>query len=148
MTLGKALGGGLPVGCMLAKPELSAMLKPGMHGCTLGGNPICAAAGATVLETIAKENLSARASQLGEIAVSRIRNFKNGKVKDVRGRGLMLGIELTIPDGGPIVTAALAKGLIINATQKNVLRLAPALTIEEKELSAGLQLLDEVLSAA
>ena len=149
LTLGKALGGGLPVGCMFAVPDKAACLKPGTHGCTLGGNPICAAAGAAVLETLEKEGLPARAAALGESAAARIRNFKHGgKIKDVRGRGLMLGVELTIPDGGAVVKEAIARGLVINATHKNILRIAPALTIADKTLEKGLELLEEAIAAA
>src|SRR5262249_22001317 len=101
MTLGKAIGGGVPVGCMFARPDKAALLKPGTHGCTLGGNPICAAAGAAMLETLEKENLAARAGKLGDLAVGKIRSFKNAaKIKEIRGKGLMLGLELAIPDGG------------------------------------------------
>ncbi len=149
MTLGKALGGGVPAGCMFASPAKAAFLKPGTHGCTLGGNPICAAVAAAVMETMEKENLPARAAALGQMATERLRAFKNATthIKEVRGRGLMLGIELNIPDAAPIVQQALLRGLIINATQKNVIRLAPALTIPEATLRAGLDLLEQTLNS-
>ncbi|MGN6368465.1 MAG: aspartate aminotransferase family protein [Phycisphaerae bacterium] len=149
MTLGKALGGGVPVGCMFAEPGRAALLKPGTHGCTLGGNPICAAVGAAVLETVETEKLQERAVRLGEMAVGRIRKFKNAgeKIKEVRGRGLMLGVELTAADGSPVVNHALANGLIINATRKNVLRLAPALTVSEELLQKGLDVLERAINA-
>ena len=149
MTLGKALGGGVPVGCMLAVPEKAALLKPGTHGCTLGGNPICAAVAAAVLETVERDNLCEAAVKLGEIASARIRNFKNPaeKIKEVRGRGLMLGVELTAADGSPVVNHALANGLIINATRKNVLRLSPALTMTEPTLHRALDLLEQAINA-
>lgn len=149
LTLGKALGGGVPVGCMFSRPERAAFLKPGTHGCTLGGNPICAAVGGKVLETIEKEGLAARAVALGELVVKRIAAFKSAtKIKDVRGRGLMLGVELNLADGGPVVAGALARGLVINATHKVVLRIAPALTIPEESLNRGLDILDEAIGAA
>jgi acetylornithine/N-succinyldiaminopimelate aminotransferase len=149
LTLGKALGGGAPVGCMFAEPGRAALLKPGTHGCTLGGNPICAAVGAAVLETVERDNLCAAAVKLGEIAAGRIRNFKNAseKIKEVRGRGLMLGVELAAADGSPVVNHALANGLIINATRKNVLRLSPALTITEGTLQQGLDILERAINA-
>jgi acetylornithine aminotransferase len=149
MTLGKALGGGLPVACMFAIPAKASFLRPGTHGCTLGGNPICAAAAAAVLETIGRDNLAARAATLGETAVARVRAFKSGasKIREIRGRGLMLGIELAMPDGSAIVKEALSRGLVLNVTQKNVVRLAPALTIPEQTLHAGLDLLDTALGA-
>ncbi|HVS70162.1 MAG TPA: acetylornithine/succinylornithine family transaminase [Phycisphaerae bacterium] len=148
MTLGKALGGGVPVACMFAKPELAALLKPGTHGCTLGGNPICAAVAAAVFDTLEKENLPAQAAQKGKRITDALASFKNvGKIKQIRGSGLFLGIQLHAPDAGPVVQAALAAGLILNATSKNVLRLAPALTITPRDLEEAMPLLDQALSA-
>jgi acetylornithine/succinyldiaminopimelate/putrescine aminotransferase len=148
MTLGKALGGGVPTGCMFAKPEKAALLKPGTHGCTLGGNPLCAAVSSAVFDVMEKEKLPERALKLGGKVMDRIRGIKNaGKVKEVRGSGLFIGVELAIPDGGPVVTAALSRGVIVNATAKNVLRLCPALTIEESVMERGLGILDEALGA-
>jgi acetylornithine/N-succinyldiaminopimelate aminotransferase len=149
ISMGKALGGGLPVGGILAQPERAAFFKPGTHGCTLGGNPLCAASAAAVLETLEKENLSARAAQLGEKIVARIKSFNpaaSAKIKDIRGRGLMLGIELHQPDATALVPAALAKGLALNVTHKHVVRLAPAITIPEDLAMKGLDILEAVLS--
>ncbi|MCL2646316.1 MAG: aspartate aminotransferase family protein [Phycisphaerales bacterium] len=149
MTLGKAIGGGVPVGCMFATPEKAALLKPGMHGCTLGGNPLCAAVAAAVFDVLDKDQLPAKATKLGEMAKTRIRGFKNAgsRIKDVRGHGLFIGVELTATDGTPVVMAALAKGLIVNATSKNVLRICPALTIEEQQLMRGLDILEQAIAA-
>ena len=150
MTLGKALGGGMPTGCMFARPEKAAFFKPGTHGCTLGGNPVCAAVSAAVLETLENDKLHDRAARLGTIVVGRIKGFKNAatKIKQIRGKGLFLGVELAAADGAPVVQAALARGLIVNATQKNVLRIAPALTIDEPTLSKALDILEQAIDAA
>jgi acetylornithine/N-succinyldiaminopimelate aminotransferase len=147
LTLGKALGGGLPVGCMFARPQLATLLKPGTHGCTLGGNPICATAAATVMDVLEKEQLPARAAKVGTVAMEKIRTFKNAgaRIRNVRGKGLLIGVELLSADGAPVVKKALALGLIINATQKNVLRLSPALTISEDTLNKGLAILEQAL---
>jgi predicted acetylornithine/succinylornithine family transaminase len=150
ISMGKALGGGLPVGGILAKPERAAFFKPGTHGCTLGGNPICAAAGAAVLATLEKENLSARAAALGEKVVARVKAFSPAaasKIKEVRGRGLFLGIELVQPDASALVPAALAKGLALNVTHKHIVRLAPALTIPEDLAMKGLDILEQAIAA-
>jgi acetylornithine/N-succinyldiaminopimelate aminotransferase len=150
ISMGKALGGGLPVGGILAKPDRAAFFKPGTHGCTLGGNPICAAAAAAVLETLEKENLSGRAAALGEKIVARVRSFNPAaasKIKEIRGRGLMLGIELLQPDATALVPAALNRGLALNVTHKHVVRLAPALTIPENLAMQGLDLLEQSLAA-
>src|SRR5213076_2451783 len=117
MTLGKAVGGGLPVGVMFAKPEIAALMGPGKHGCTLGGNPICMSVAKTIFDVIDREGLLAHASQLGERAISRLRNEQRiqAKLVDVRGRGLMLGIELkAAPDKESFVPRALSRGIIIN----------------------------------
>jgi acetylornithine/N-succinyldiaminopimelate aminotransferase len=150
ISMGKALGGGLPVGGILARPDRAAFFKPGTHGCTLGGNPVCAATAAAVLETLEKENLSARAAALGDKIVARIKAFAPtaaAKIKEIRGRGLMLGIELVQPDATALVPAALAKGLALNVTHKHVVRLAPALTIPEDLAMKGLDILEQSLAA-
>jgi predicted acetylornithine/succinylornithine family transaminase len=146
MTLGKAVGGGLPTGVMFAIPEKAALLKPGTHGCTLGGNPVCAAASLAVFETLAKEKLPERAERLGMKAMEQIRGFKNAsKIKEVRGRGLFIGVEMNAADASSVAATALSRGVIVNVTVKNVLRICPALTITEGELERGLGLLDEAL---
>lgn len=98
LTLGKAVGGGLPVGAMFAKPETAKFLVPGRHGCTLGGNPVCMSVARTIFDVIERENLLAHAAALGEHAIAQLRGEKTlkDKIHEVRGRGLMLGVELKI----------------------------------------------------
>jgi acetylornithine/N-succinyldiaminopimelate aminotransferase len=147
MTLGKAVGGGLPVGVMFAKPEVAALMVPGKHGCTLGGNLICMAASKAIFETIEREKLLSHAATLGERAIARLRGEPKlkGKVADVRGRGLFLGVELAEPPE-KIVERALEKGLVMNLTSQKVLRLAPPINIEEKLLNEGLDRLIDVIA--
>ena len=111
MTLGKAIGGGLPVGAMFAKPEIAALLVPGKHGCTLGGNPVCMAVSKTIFDVIERERLLEHAASLGEHAMSRLRNEAKikAKVADVRGRGLFIGVELKDP-AEKLVDKALSAG--------------------------------------
>jgi acetylornithine/succinyldiaminopimelate/putrescine aminotransferase len=139
ITLGKAVGGGLPVGIMFAKPEIAALLVPGKHGCTLGGNPICMAASRAVFETIDKEKLTDHAATLGEYGIARLKNEKKiaPKIAGVRGKGLMIGIELKQPPE-KLVEAGLEKGIVINLTSKNVIRLAPPINISRQEWDLGL----------
>jgi acetylornithine/N-succinyldiaminopimelate aminotransferase len=142
LTLGKAIGGGLPVGAMFAKPEVAKLLVPGKHGCTLGGNPICMAVARTIFDVIEKDKLLAHAAALGEHAIARIRydaSIKD-KVADVRGRGLMLGVELKNPPQ-KLVDRGLENGIIINLTAQKVIRLAPPLTISAAEWDRGLDAL-------
>jgi len=146
ITLGKAVGGGLPVGIMFAKPEIAALLLPGKHGCTLGGNPICMAASKAVFETIDREKLTEHAAVLGEHGIARLKNEKKiaGKVAGVRGRGLMIGIELKQPPE-KLVDAGLARGVVMNLTSKNVIRLAPPINIAREDWDRGLDRMIEVI---
>jgi acetylornithine/N-succinyldiaminopimelate aminotransferase len=139
MTLGKAIGGGLPVGAMWARPAVADLLTPGKHGCTLGGNPICMAVAAAVFDTIEREQLTDHAAALGEHAVARLRNDRRitAKVAGVRGRGLMLGIELKDPPDR-LVERGLALGVNVNLTAKTVIRLAPPLNITAADWDVGL----------
>jgi acetylornithine/N-succinyldiaminopimelate aminotransferase len=146
ITLGKAVGGGLPVGVMFAKPEIAALLVPGKHGCTLGGNPICMAASRAIFETIDKEKLTDHAAALGEYGIARLKSEKKiaAKIAGIRGRGLMLGIELKQPPE-KLVEAGLGKGVIINLTSKNVIRLAPPVNITREDWDRGLDRVIEVI---
>jgi predicted acetylornithine/succinylornithine family transaminase len=139
ITLGKAVGGGLPVGAMFAKPEVAKLLVPGKHGCTLGGNPICMAVAKTIFQVIDRERLTENAAALGEYGIARLKNEKKiaAKITGVRGRGLMIGIELKeAPE--KLVEKGLEHKVIINLTSKNVIRLAPPINITREEWDRGL----------
>jgi len=145
-TLGKAIGGGLPVGVMFAKPAIAKLLVPGKHGCTLGGNPICMAVAGAVLDVIERENLVAHANKLGEQAVARLRNEPRlkGKLADIRGRGFMIGIELTEAPA-KFIERALDHRVILNLTASKVIRLAPALNIPTDLWEQGLERLIQTI---
>jgi acetylornithine/N-succinyldiaminopimelate aminotransferase len=147
MTLGKALGGGLPVGAMFAKPNFAKLLVPGKHGCTLGGNPICASVAKTIFDMIERDHLTERAARLGEKTVARLREYPElkSKIREVRGMGLMLGIELAEPPQ-KFLERALANGIIANVTAQTVVRLAPPLTISEDLLVQGLDALAKTIA--
>ena len=146
MTLGKAVGGGVPVAACVAAPKYQDVLQPGKHGCTLGGNALCAAAGVAVYKLIADENLVERSKVKGSTMMQAIRDAKITRVKDVRGSGMMIGIELDGP-GAEVFKACLAKGLLINCTQDTVLRLAPPLVIDDALIAKGLEILIGVLKS-
>lgn len=148
MTLGKAVGGGLPVGVMYAKPEIARLLVPGTHGCTLGGNPICMAVARTIFDVMERENLVQHAADLGELAFARLRSEPKirEKITDVRGRGLMIGIQLKDPPE-KFVDKALARGLVVNLTAKQVVRLAPAINIARGVWLEGLDRVIELIAA-
>jgi acetylornithine/N-succinyldiaminopimelate aminotransferase len=147
MTLGKAVGGGLPVGVMFAKPEIAALLGPGKHGSTLGGNLICMNVAKTIFDVIEKEKLLENAATLGEKAMARLRNEPKlaAKIAEVRGRGLMLGIELKNPPKD-VVTRGLQRGVVLNLTADKVIRLAPPINISGALLDQGLDLVIETLA--
>lgn len=149
MTLGKAVGGGLPVGVMWARPEVAKLLVPGTHGSTLGANPICMAVARTIFEVIEREQLVARAQRLGARAVERLRGERKlaDKIAQVRGRGLMLGIELKAAPAAGFVERALAKGVVINLTARQVVRLAPPINISDEDWDQGLDRVVQVLAA-
>jgi len=144
MTLGKAIGGGAPVGVMAAGPKWQDILQPGTHGCTLGGNPLCASAGAATMKLIADENLIDRAANKGKWMMQTLRDCKVGFVKEVRGAGMLIGVELDQP-GSAVLQNCMDKGLLINCTQGKILRLAPPLVAEDKLLEKGLEILLGVL---
>jgi acetylornithine/succinyldiaminopimelate/putrescine aminotransferase len=148
LLLAKALGGGFPIGAMVAARRIADTLPPGSHGSTYGGNPLACACALAVFEAIQKQELLARAAQFGERLMQRLRALQARCpiIREVRGRGLMLGIELTV-DGRPIVEACRDRRVLINCTQERVLRLLPAMTITRAQLDRGVDVLEEVLMA-
>lgn len=148
LTIAKALAGGVAAGVMIAKPEYAQVLKPGMHACTFGGNPIACRAGLAVIETIEADGLLDRALVIGERFRARFEELQRrlpNLIRDVRALGVMVGVELSI-DGAPIVNECLKRGLLINATQGQVLRLLPALTISDEQIDQGCAIIADVLS--
>ena len=134
MPLAKGLGGGVPIGACLARGAAAAVFKPGNHGSTFGGGPLASIAALTTLEVIEKDGLLDHARRMGEIVhggLARELSSVAG-VREVRGKGLMIGIELDRPCGD-LVRRALASGLLINVTADRVVRLLPPLVIREAE---------------
>lgn len=148
MTLAKAICGGLAGGAMLARREVAASLRPGMHAATFGGNPVAAAAGLAAIEMIESQGLLQRARRLSELFRQRLGELQQqcDLVRQVRIAGLMIGIELAI-DGAPTVRACMERGLLVNCTHGNVIRLLPAMTLEEDQLHQGCDILAEVIRA-
>jgi len=134
MTLAKALGNGVPIGACLANEKAGEIMKPGNHGSTFGGNPLMCATASTVIDTIQSENLIANARQMGDHMLHRFKeNLAKVKgVREVRGLGLMLGIELN-NDCAALTKLALEKHLLINVTAGKVIRLLPALIINQQQ---------------
>ena len=147
ITLAKTLGGGVAIGAMMARPEIAASLVPGTHASTFGGNPLACAAGIAVIEAIEEEKLIDNAVKMGAYTRQKLEALKEKYpvIDHVRGRGLMIGIQLTMPGAG-LVSRCLAKGLRINCTHETVLRFMPAMTITPAEIDRAVAILDESLS--
>jgi acetylornithine/N-succinyldiaminopimelate aminotransferase len=148
MTLGKAIGGGLPVGVMFARPEIAKRLVPGKHGSTLGGNPVCMAVSTAVVDVIERENLVERSIELGNHAMDRLRSEKKlqQKIAAIRGRGLMIGVELH-EEPKDLVLRGLQRGVVMNLTAQKVIRLAPPLNIAAGDWDSGLDAVIETIAS-
>lgn len=146
ITLAKALGGGVAIGAMMARAEVAASLVPGTHASTFGGNPLACAAGIAVIEAIEEDKLLDNANTMGRYAREKLEQLKNDYpiIDHVRGKGLMLGIQLTMP-GAKIVSRCLEKGLRINCTQESVIRFMPSMTVSQEEIDKAIAILSEVL---
>ena len=134
VTLAKGLGNGFPIGACLASGEAATLMKPGNHGSTFGGNPAACAAALATITTLEQGNLCQRADQLGQRLKNRFAELLSGRpeVVDIRGRGLMIGIELDRPCG-ELVALAADRGLLINVTAERVVRLLPALIFSDED---------------
>ncbi|MBN1818920.1 MAG: aspartate aminotransferase family protein [Sedimentisphaerales bacterium] len=149
ITMAKALGGGVAIGAMMARAEIAASLAPGTHASTFGGNPLACAAAIAVIEAIDQENLLTNAEQTGAYARQKLEALKDKHsiIDHVRGKGLMIGVQLT-EAGADIVSRCLEKGLRINCTQGNVLRIMPSMTVTREQIDQAVEILDGVLSEA
>jgi predicted acetylornithine/succinylornithine family transaminase len=145
LTLAKSLAGGVPIGALLIKKGIADSFKPGDHASTFGGNPLATAAGVAALTTILEEGMLENCRNVGEYFLSHLEKVK-GKfsfVKDVRGRGLILGMELKI-DGSSIVKEMMQRGILINCTMGNVLRFLPPLIVTKEEVDRVIAAVEEV----
>jgi acetylornithine aminotransferase len=134
MTLAKGLANGVPIGACLSRGAAATTLGPGSHGSTFGGNPLSCASALAVIETLEKEDLPARAAALGAVILSGLADALAGTagVEEIRGQGLLIGIELDRPCGD-LVSLALDEGLLINVTADRVIRLLPPLIITDEQ---------------
>jgi acetylornithine/N-succinyldiaminopimelate aminotransferase len=147
MTLAKHLGGGVPIGAIVARPDVAASMKPGTHASTYGGNPLAAAAGCAVIETILEDHLLENTNEVGSYAVGKLRELQQSqpKIREVRGLGLMIGIDLK-QAGADVFKKCLEKGLLINCTHDTVLRFMPPLTVTRAEIDEGIAILAQAIA--
>lgn len=145
VTLAKGLAGGLPIGAVVAAESCSEVLGKSMHGSTFGGNPVSAAAANYVMETVNNEKFLDKVNTKGDYIRNKIAEFDSPIVKDIRGKGLMIGVQVSV-DPHDIANAALEAGLIVLTAGKDVVRMLPPLTITETEIEIGLKILKKVLA--
>lgn len=145
ITMAKGLGGGLPVGATIARGEAAKLFTPGSHGTTFGGNPVSCAAATAVLETI-DDTFLAEVRRKGQVLSDATLAIPG--VKEVRGRGLMLGVVLEQPVAKRVVTLGLEQGVILNAPEDNVIRLTPPLVISDDEIARAVERLAAALTGA
>jgi len=146
VTLAKAVGNGFPIGVMMATDRVASAFQPGNHASTFGGNPLAMAAALATLETIMKDGILENVRKVGSYFIKKLHELKSRSsiVKEIRGRGLIIGMEISI-DGPQIVNACMDRGLLNNCTSGNVLRFVPPLTITEKDVDAAVAILGEVI---
>jgi acetylornithine/N-succinyldiaminopimelate aminotransferase len=148
MTLAKGLGGGVPIGAVLATGRVAEAFAPGDHGSTFGGNPLACAAAVATLQTVLESGfLLEQCRRMGAYLSAKLQDLKrtfSSTVADVRGKGLLLGMELT-RDCGPVVEACLQRGLLLNCAAGNVLRFMPPLIVQEGDIDQMAQVLGDVM---
>lgn len=147
LVLGKALSGGFyPVSAMLADDEVMGVFKPGQHGSTFGGNPLAAAIARAALAVLQDERLVERSARLGTYFMNKLQTIKGSHIQEIRGRGLLIGIELK-GDARPYCERLMAEGVLCKETHDSVIRLAPPLIVSEEEIDWAFERLARVLSA-
>jgi len=148
LTLAKALGGGVPIGALLAKTRFAEAFGPGDHGATFGGNPLACAAALAVLTAVA-DGLVVHAAEVGKYLVEQLEGLArtHPTITEVRGLGLMLAVELRT-EAAPIVDAARERGLLINAVKPTTLRLVPPLIVTRADVDEAVRILDAALATA
>jgi len=146
MTLAKAMGNGFPVGAMLATDRVAAAFAPGSHASTFGGNPLGMAACLAVMEVLLKEGVLENCKKTGSYLLEKLNELKKNHsiIKEVRGKGLIIGMELSV-EGEDIVKKCRDKGILINCTCGNILRFVPPLIITAEDVDMAVNVLDEVM---
>ncbi|MDR3139412.1 MAG: aspartate aminotransferase family protein [Treponema sp.] len=146
VTLAKGLAGGVPVGAVLAGEKAADVFEAGDHGSTFGGNPLAAAAGLVVIDVVNKPEFLREIARKGERVLEILRSWEHPKITAARGRGLMIGVDITA-EAWPVLEAALARGLLILSAGTHTLRFLPPYTISDEELDHGLGILKKILDS-
>jgi acetylornithine/N-succinyldiaminopimelate aminotransferase len=146
MTIAKTMGGGFPVGAMVAKKDIADLMQPGTHASTFGGSPLACVSCLAVIEAIEKENLLENVKKMGKYLREKLEELKNEFeiIKKIKGIGLMLAIEIE-KDCTKLVDICLKNGLLINCTHENVIRIMPAINVKKEEIDEGIEILRDSL---
>ena len=148
MTVAKALANGLPIGATLARREVASVLTPGTHGSTFGGNPFVTAVALAAFTTVLDDKLPERVTRMGRYLTDGLRRLAGSRtdIREIRGRGLLIGMELTRP-AGPVMDACREAGLLILTAGEKVARLAPPLIVEERHCERALEIVGRALAS-
>ncbi|HID26985.1 MAG TPA: acetylornithine transaminase [Methanosarcinales archaeon] len=144
MTLAKAIGGGFPIGATLAKENIAKEFKSGDHGSTFAGNPLACASALSAIEAIKEEKLVEKSAELGEYFINKLKAIQNPDIVEVRGKGLMIGMELQQVAGG-IVDNAIQEGVLLNCITDKVLRFVPPLVITKEQIDKVVEVVEKVI---
>lgn len=145
-VLGKALGGGvMPVSAIAADKEILQVFEPGSHGSTFGGNPLACAVAIKSLEILVRDDYAGLSAQKGAYFMDKLRQIKNAEIVDIRGKGLLIGVEFSV-DAAPYVKKLIAAGVLAKETHEHTIRFAPPITISYEQLDEACALIAEVLS--
>src|SRR5699024_7046833 len=146
IILGKALGGGVfPISCIVANKDILGVFEPGSHGSTFGGNPLASAVSVAALDVLVDDNLADRANGLDNYFIVELRTINKPSIKEGRGQGLFIGMQLT-EQARPYCETLMEKGLLCKETHDNVIRFAPPLIIEKEELNWALERIKKVFA--
>ena len=146
-VVGKALSGGLyPISALLGGEQVMSLFTPGTHGSTFGGNPLAAAIGEAALQVLIREKLPQRSAKLGARFLAKLKTLRHPHLKEIRGRGLMIALEFTVP-ARPLVLDLMKRGLLAKDTHQNTIRLAPPLVINEAQLEAAFRIVRDAVAA-
>ncbi|MDP4092835.1 MAG: acetylornithine transaminase [Bacillota bacterium] len=147
-TLAKALGGGVPIGALCAKEYVAQAFTPGDHGSTFGGNPLACAAGVAVMDVLLNDGLVENSAKMGEYFFEKLKQLseKSGMISEMRGKGLMIGVQLKADKAKEVKDKCYEKGYLIGSVGANILRIAPPLIIEKQDIDGFISVLEVILA--
>ena len=146
MTLAKALGGGVPIGALLAKDEIASAFTPGDHGTTFGGNPLCTGAAIAVMNIFKDEKIVENSAENGKYFMEKLRNLPQKFISEIRGKGLMIGIQFSSPIAGEVKAKLFENHILVGAVGGDILRILPPLIITKDEIDLFVNTLEKILT--